>query len=127
MPRFARRIHPWVQFELDAADRAEARAERALAFRHLERAHVLGQAATVEHVRVHWRMLLWALHHRQAREAAGQLGRLAAAALMTGFGWLPDGNTGGADVSAFRPMPIPPDLQHLIDAARRESTGRPAP
>ena len=127
MPRFARRIHPWVQFELDAADLAEARAERALAFRHLERAHVLGQAATVEHVRVHWRMLLWSLRHRQSREAAGQLGRLAAAALMTGFGWLPDGNTGGADVSAFRPMPIPPDLQHLIDAARRESTGRPAP
>jgi hypothetical protein len=127
MPRFARRIHPWVQFELDAADLAEARAERDMAFRRLERAHVLGQAATIEHVRVHWRMLLWALRHRQAREAAGQLGRLAAAAVMTGFGWLPEGNTGGADVSAFRPMPIPPDLQHLIDAARRESTGRPAP
>ena len=124
MPRFARRIHPWVQLELDATDRAEARAERALAFRHLERAHVLGQAATVEHVRVHGRMLLWALRHRQAREAAGQLGRLAAAVVMTGFGWLPEGNTGGADVSAFRRMPIPPDLQHLIEAARRESTGR---
>jgi hypothetical protein len=119
MPRFARRIHPWVQFELDAADQAEVRAQSDRAFRHLERAHVLGQAATVEHVRVHWRMLLWALRHRQAREAAGQLGRLAAAAVMTGFGWLPEGNTGGADVSAFRPMPIPPDLQHLIDAARR--------
>jgi len=119
MPRFARRIQPWVQLELDAADLAEARAERALAFRHLERAHVLGQAATFEHVRVHWRMLLWALRHREAGQAAGQIGRLAAAAVMTGIGWLPKGNTGGADVSAFRRMPIPPDLQHLIDAARR--------
>jgi hypothetical protein len=119
MPRFARRIQPWVQIELDAADRAEARADRALSFRHLERAHVLGQAATAEHVRVHWRMLLWALRHRKAGEAAGQLGRLAAAAVMTGIGWLPEGNTGGANVGAFRRMPIPPDLQRVIDDARR--------
>lgn len=119
MLRFARRIQPWVQLELDAANLAEARAERAMAFRHLERAHVLGQAATTLHVRVHWRMLLWALRHRQAGQAAGQLGRLAAAAVITGLGWLPEGNTGGSDVSAFRRMPIWPDLQHVIDAARR--------
>ena len=119
MPRFARRIQPWVQSELDSADIAEARAESTQAFRHLERAHVLGQAATTEHVRVHWRMLSWALRHRKPREAVGQLGRLAAAAVMTGIGWLPEGNTGGADVSALRRMPIPPDLQQLIDAARR--------
>jgi Protein of unknown function (DUF3703) len=119
MPRFARRIQPSVQFELDAAASAEARAERALAFRHLERAHVLGQASTALHVRVHWRMLRWALRHRQAQEAAGQIGRLAAAAVMTAIGWLPEGNTGGANVSALRRMPIAPDLQRVIDAARR--------
>jgi Protein of unknown function (DUF3703) len=119
MPRFARRIQPWVQLELDAASLAEAREERALAFSHLERAHVLGQAATFEHVRVHWRMLLWALRHRDAGQAAGQIGRLAAATALTGIGWFPQGNTGGADVSAFRRMPIPPDLQRVIDDARR--------
>ncbi len=119
MPRFARRIQPWVQIELDAAHTAEARAEHDVAFRHLERAHVLGQAATTLHVRVHWRMLLWALRHREAGEAAGQLARLAAAAVMTGIGWLPTGNTGGANVSAFQRMPIPPDLQRVIDDARR--------
>lgn len=54
MPRFSRRIQPWVQLELDAANRAEARAERALVFRHLERAHVLGQATTTLRVRVPW-------------------------------------------------------------------------
>lgn len=119
MSRFARRIRPRVRLELDAADCAEARGEPQLAFRHLERAHVLGQAATVEHVRVHLRMFLWALRHRKPGEAFGQLWRIVAAALKTGFGWVPQGNTGGADVSGLRPMAIPPDLQSILDDARR--------
>ncbi|RFA29999.1 hypothetical protein CAI21_08880 [Alkalilimnicola ehrlichii] len=32
---------------------------------------------------------------------------------------IPAGNTGGANVSPFKPMPIPPDLAELIDEARR--------
>lgn len=52
------------------------------------------QAATAEHVRVHWRMLLWAMHNHKPSEASGQAWRLITAALMTGFGWLPEGNTG---------------------------------
>lgn len=118
MSRFARRIRSSVQFELDAASHADARGEVQLAFRHLERAHVLGQAATVEHVRVHWWMFLWAMRQRKVGEALGQLWRLLAAAAMTGIGRLPAGNTGGANVNGFRPMPIPPDLQRAIDAAR---------
>jgi len=119
MSTFARRIHSRVQFELTAASHADARGDAQVAFRHLERAHVLGQSATVEHVRVHWRMFLWATRHRKAGEALAQLWRLVAAALITGIGWLPEGNTGGGNVSAFRPMPIAPDLQRDIDAARR--------
>lgn len=119
MPRFADRIRCAVQFELHAARQADARGEAESAFRCLERAHVLGQAATVEHVRVHWQMLLWAARYRKHAEAAGQLWRLMGAVLLTGIGWLPDGNTGGANVSALRRMPIPPDLQRVIDAARR--------
>ncbi len=119
MNRFARRIRTSVQLELDAARRAESRGEAQIAFVHLERAHVLGQAATREHVRVHARMFLWAVRHRKAGEALGQLWRIAAAALMTGIGWLPEGNTGGADISGFRPLPIPPDLQRVLDDARR--------
>jgi hypothetical protein len=36
---------------------------------------------------------------------------------MTFVGLVPQGNTGGANVSAFRRMPMAPDLQRLIDAA----------
>jgi hypothetical protein len=119
MPRFAHRIRPDVRLELDAARRAEAHGDAELAFRHLERAHVLGQAATVEHVRVHGQMFLWAMRHRKAGEALGQLWRIVAAALKTGFGWVPQGNTGGSNVSGLRRMPVPPDLQRILDAARR--------
>jgi hypothetical protein len=64
-------------------------------------------------------MFLWAIRHRKPGEAAVQFWRMAAAALLTGIGLLPNGNTGGSNVSSLRRMPIPPDLQRVIDAARQ--------
>ena len=55
MSRFAENIRPYVDAELRAAE-----LDAASEFAHLERAHILGQASTLEHVRVHWRMLRWA-------------------------------------------------------------------
>jgi Protein of unknown function (DUF3703) len=114
---FASNIRPSVQAELDAAAREEAHGEFAAAFGHLERAHVLGQAATREHVRVHWAMWQWARRRGDRGEALGQLWRTAAAACKTWL-WVPAGNTGGANVSGLQRMPIPADLQRRIDAAR---------
>jgi hypothetical protein len=115
---FAARIRPAVDRELAQARRA---GDRALAFRHLERAHVLGQASTREHVRVHWRMLRWALRERDTREAVGQVMRIVGAVTKTALGWVPVGNTGGANVSPFRPMPISPDLAAEIRQAQQAS------
>lgn len=117
MTTFAQRIRPFVQAELDAAQAHESRGEFASAFRRLERAHVLGQASTREHVRVHAAMLRWAIGQGAPREVFGQLLRLLGASTKTAWGAVPKGNTGGADVSPLKPMPIPPDLQSLIDAA----------
>ena len=75
MGKFADNIRPYVNAELAAAAQDPAQA-----FRHLERAHVLGQASTREHVRVHWRMLCWAWQQHDAREFFGQSFRLAGAA-----------------------------------------------
>lgn len=116
--RFTRRIRPFVRAELDAAAWHEARGEFHSAFGRLERAHVLGQASTVEHVRVHWAMFRWALRQEIAREAFGQAWRMVGAFLKTWL-WVPVGNTGGADVSGFKPMTIPPDLGRVIELARR--------
>lgn len=121
MSSFGRRIRPFVQAELAAAREAEARGDFSSSFSHLERAHVLGQASTTEHVRVHWGMLLWGLSQRNARECLGQLFRIVGAATTTAVGLVPHGNTGGANVSPFRRMPIPPELAALIAEAHAQT------
>lgn len=115
--RFGRRIRPHVDAEVTAAKAAEIRGEAAAAFRHLERAHVLGQSSTTQHVRVHLHMLTWAVLHHDAREFIGQVLRVIGAAAGTWAGLVPPGNTGGSKVSGFRPMPIPDDLADQITAA----------
>lgn len=116
--RFARRIRPFVQCELDAARQHEAHGAFVTAFGHLERAHILGQASTLEHARVHAAMLGWAWRRHARAEFRGQAWRLVGALLKTWL-WVPVGNSGGSRVSGFRPMPVPHDLQQLIDSARR--------
>jgi hypothetical protein len=117
-PGFAKRMRPYVDLELIAATEAEAAGDFAAAFRHLERAHVLGQSSTVQHVRVHVRMLLWGLRRHARKEVIGQLVRIVGAATKTWIGFVPHGNTGGANVSAFKPMAIAADLASVMAAAR---------
>jgi hypothetical protein len=118
MNTFGKRIAPAVSSELRAAGAQEAAGQTEVSFRHLERAHVLGQAATVQHVRVHVQMLLWAVRHRAPREFVGQVLRIVGAATKTAIGWIPSGNTGGSNTSPFKPLPIAPDLRKVLDEAR---------
>ncbi|HKU14322.1 MAG TPA: DUF3703 domain-containing protein [Steroidobacteraceae bacterium] len=86
----------------------------AAAFRHFERAHILGQRRTLLHVRAHVAMLRVAWRRSDRKELAGQLKRIVAAALFSRI-WVPEGNTGGANVSAVERMPIPEDLRRILD------------
>ena len=90
------------------------------AFKHLERAHVLGQSITVDHTRVHWRMLKIGWRRRDPREVFGQIIRIVGAATKTALGIYPKGNTGGANVYFFKPMPIADDLQAILGEANRK-------
>lgn len=85
------------------------------AFHHAERAHILGQRYLIPHAHTHWWMLRIGWRRGDGREVTGQMLRLAA--VLPGFltGWIPKGNTGGADVSALKPMPVPDDLKPLAD------------
>lgn len=99
--------------EVERADQALKEGDHQLAFRHLERAHVLAQRMTLRHTFIHWRMLVAGLHGGDLHEALGQVPRIVASVLFSRL-WVPRGNTGRSRVSAFKPMAVPKDLQHLV-------------
>ena len=110
-------------------ERAEARTARrrgdpAGEWRHLERAHVLSQPMALPHVRTHLAMAACAVRRHDRREVAGQLLRLALAAPGSLAGRYPAGNTGGANVSPFRPMAVPDDLRALLGGRGAEEALR---
>lgn len=115
---FGARIRPKVDAELLAAKRSGSNGDAAGSFCHLERAHVLGQTSTVEHLRVHVRMLGWGIRYQRPREIFGQVQRVIGAAIATPLRLIPHGNTGGSNVHPFRSMPVAPDLASVIAAAR---------
>ncbi len=92
--------------------------DESASFHHLERAHVLGQTLTIEHVRVHVRMLEWGVRYWRPREILGQVQRIIGAAIATPLRLIPHGNTGGSNVHPFRSMPVPLDLAEVIAVAR---------
>jgi hypothetical protein len=100
--------------ELDAARREEDAGRQAQAWNHLERAHVLSQPYAIAHVQVHARMFGFAWRARLWREVLGQFPRLFLAGPGSVLGRAPLGNTGGANVGIFTPMPIPEDLAVIL-------------
>lgn len=115
---FDSRIRSSVEAELVAAKVADRAGDPLTGFEHLERAHVLGQRSTLHHVHVHVLMLMWGIRRNDLREVMGQILRVIGAASMTWTGLVPQGNTGGANVGAFRTTAIADDLASLIAAAR---------
>jgi hypothetical protein len=104
---FDREIALWR--ELTAAGDLEG------AFRHLERAHVIGQTSVVAHARAHWLMFKLEIRRRRVAAAFGQAVRLVLGVTGSAVGVVPIGNTGGTDISMFKRLPIAPDLQEIID------------
>jgi hypothetical protein len=99
--------------EVERAGKALRELDFETTFRHLERAHVLAQRMTGRHVYIHALMLVAGLRRGDLREVVGQVPRIVASVLFSRL-WVPRGNSGRARVSAFRPMPVPDDLRHLV-------------
>ncbi|MFT4918131.1 MAG: hypothetical protein ACI8RU_000744 [Zhongshania aliphaticivorans] len=114
MSKFAKRIAPYVKAELEKADQLQKSGDYALAFTHLENAHVLGQASTYWHVKVHILMLRWGIKQNDRHEIFGQLIRIIGAAALTAIKGVPTGNTGGSNVSPIAEMPIKPEHEAII-------------
>ena len=117
-------MHPMLRQAYDAEMTAAANQYNTgnlqLAFSHLERAHILGQSFPIEHARAHWWMLKVGWRRRDVVEITGQIPRIVGSLLFSRV-WVPKGNTGGARVSGFTSMPIPEDLQVLLDKYGRDA------
>jgi Protein of unknown function (DUF3703) len=115
--------HPELSREFDReivlARELMAAGELERAFTHLERAHVIGQTFVGAHAQAHW--LMFTLEFRRRRIAAvfGQAVRLFLGVIGSAVGVVPTGNTGGTDISMFKRLPIPPELQSIIDNVPR--------
>jgi hypothetical protein len=120
-------MHPKLREAYEAALRqgrtALAAGELDAAFAHFERAHVLGQWYVRAHTLAHVGMLRVGWRRRDLGEIAGQLFRIPGGALGSALGRVPRGNTGGANVSALREMPIPPELEDILRLDKRSRLG----
>lgn len=81
---------------------------------HLERAHILGQRNYIPHVVNHWWMLKAGWRKGDAQEVLGQIVRIIGS-VGSLVGAVPLGNTGRANVSPIKPMPIPEDLARYFE------------
>jgi len=115
---FSKNITQFVICELELAAQAKDSGNIAAEFQCLENAHVLGQESTYWHVKVHILMFMWACRNFKPKELLGQAFRIVGAVTKTVFGLVPQGNTGGANVSPFKAMPVKPEYEAIINSAK---------
>lgn len=118
MTQFSKNIAPYVTAEIMQSKALQQSGQHALAFTHLENAHVLGQASTYWHVKIHVLMMLWAIKQKDVAEVFGQLIRILGSAALTAINSVPTGNTGGSNVSPIKVMPIKKEHADIIAKAK---------
>ncbi len=115
--KMPRRLKVYYRKELQLFRQYYASGALEKAWRHLERAHILGQRYPLEHSYVHWSMLLFGIAIKDYKEIMGQIPRLFLGGIKSFVGKVPVGNPGGANVPPLRPYPIDEDLQKLFRKA----------
>ena len=115
-------LKPFCQQELTEAANAFTKGHLQQSWRHLERAHILGQPYAFAHSFVHWKMLVFGIKTKNTKEIIGQIPRLLIGGVKSFVGNIPVGNTGGANVPPLQPMQIPEDLLNLIQTYSNNET-----
>ena len=90
-----------------------------LGWKHLERAHIIGQAWFKQHTYVHWLMIRFGIRIKNKKEILGQLPRLLFGGVKSFVGIIPVGNTGGANVPPLKAMEIPEDLKKILQPYKK--------
>ena len=115
---FTQAAKPYILQKLSAAHKSLSNNDNKAGFKALEDAHVIGQYSTYHHTRVHYEMLKFGIERRDLKEIFGQIFRMIGSLTKTPIGLLPEGNTGGANVSPFKPMSISPENKAILEKIR---------
>lgn len=119
-------LKPYFERELNAYHDALENGDLQQAWRHLERAHVIGQAYPLKHSYVHWKMLQFGILIKSLKEIIGQIPRLLVGGVKSFVGKIPVGNTGGANIPPLKTLPIEPEIEEVFRKAGVTVPGRQA-
>jgi hypothetical protein len=91
--KFPQNLKPYYEKELEDFRSNLKSSDLQVAWRHLERAHIIGQAYPIQHSYVHWIMLTFGLKIKNYKEVIGQIPRLIVGGVKSFVGKIPVGNT----------------------------------
>jgi len=111
------KLKPFYEMELNAYKTESIKGNLQTAWRHLERAHIIGQQYPYAHSYVHWKMLRFGFKIKSHKEIIGQIPRLLVGGIKSFVGKVPLGNPGGANVPALKPFPIDIELMDIFHYA----------
>jgi hypothetical protein len=110
-------LRPYFDKELRAYYVALQENKLQQAWRHLEKAHVIGQAYPFQHSYVHWKMLQFGIKIKSLKEVTGQIPRLLIGGVKSFVGKIPVGNTGGANIPPLKSLTIEQDIIEIFQKA----------
>ena len=110
-------LRPFFDGELKAYYAALQENKLQQAWRHLEKAHVIGQAYPFQHSYVHWKMLQFGIKIKSLKEVTGQIPRLLIGGVKSFVGKIPVGNTGGANIPPLKSLTIDREIVEIFQKA----------
>lgn len=108
-------IKHFIETELALYSASFKKGKYKVAFKHLERIHIVSQPHPVRHTLIHLRMLRFALLRFKPVEILVQILYSLFSAKFSLFNIYPRGNTGGANAVKKGTMTIPKDLEQFIN------------
>lgn len=109
------KIKEFIKGELVEYNNAFASRNYKQAFNHLERIHIVSQPYAIEHTITHLRMLRFALQTFKPLEIIVQVLYSLLGGILSLIGFVPIGNTGGANAISKGAMEIPNDLKQIMN------------
>lgn len=110
-------LKPFYENELKLYASEMQKSDLEKAWKHLERAHIIGQQYPYAHSYVHWKMLEFGFKIKNRKEIFGQIPRLLVGGIKSFVGKIPVGNPGGANVPPLKSFPIDDDLLVIFNKA----------